>query len=167
MKAKVICVCLAVALCLTAAVAKSGDWKKDVDNLRSQYAELFNQKQADKLADLYAEDAVLITTGTETIQGRKNIHDYLQQGFAHAVFGRPCLRMGKIHGLYYQQWTLPRRLEESRRQVEIGCRVHLCGRTSSKQVGRRYINSSINALAAAGGTRGSRCTSGPSFVTGS
>ncbi len=85
MKAKVIYASLAVALCLTAAAAKSGDWKKDIDNLRSQYAELFNQKQADKLADLYTEDAVLITTGTETIQGRKNIHDYLQQGFAQGA----------------------------------------------------------------------------------
>ncbi len=85
MKAKFICASLTIVLCLTAAAAKSGDWKKDIDNLRAQYAELFNQKQADQLAGLYTEDAVLITTGPETIQGRKNIHDYLQQGFAQGA----------------------------------------------------------------------------------
>ena len=85
MKAKILCSSLAVALFLTAAVAKSGDPKKDIDDLRSKYAELFNQKQADQLATLYTEDAVIVTAGTATIQGRKNIHDYLSGAFSQGA----------------------------------------------------------------------------------
>ena len=85
MKRKVMCASLAVVLCLTTAVAKSGDPQKDIADLRAKYAELFNQKQADQLAALYTDDAVIVTTGTETVQGRKNIHDYLAGAFAQGA----------------------------------------------------------------------------------
>src|SRR5271168_4728420 len=71
-------ICLVVALVLLVSTCASAQCEPAMKELRESWAKYFNDKQPDKLVDLYASDATLLSPDGQRLVGNLNIRVYLK-----------------------------------------------------------------------------------------
>jgi uncharacterized protein (TIGR02246 family) len=98
MKQVFICLLLLAVL----AVAQTSSSNSKVSAVREAYIAAYNAKQADKVADIYAQDAVLIMPAG-TLDGRDAIRAQLQKDFASGATDLQVVNM-KSGGDADVQW---------------------------------------------------------------
>ncbi len=79
-------VVVAMLLSFSLALAQEAtDTSEEVNALRQQWADLYNEGDIAGVADIYAEDATLYTNTGEVVEGREAIQENLQGGYDEGV----------------------------------------------------------------------------------